>query len=75
MVTVRQTPVWENVECDLVVQGVLHPTLHVLSQNPRNLFKSSGADTDGFTLRVHEILLRIRPTPKEMPSTSGFASG
>lgn len=26
-------------------------------------------------LRVHEILVRISPTPEEIPSPSGFASG
>lgn len=48
MVTLLLTPVLEALERDLAVHGVLHPTLCVLSRNPRNLSKSSGADTDGF---------------------------
>lgn len=75
VVTLLLTPVLEGLERDLAVHGVLRPTLRVLSRNPRNLSKSSGADTDGFMLRVHEILVRTSPTPEEIPSPSGFASG
>lgn len=53
-------------------QSVLHPTLHVLSQNHNhNPFKLPEIDADGFTLRAREILVRIRL--KEIPP--GDASG